>query len=69
MSYLCYMNNLSQNHLFQSIKILIETAKATVVRNINTTMLFTYFHIGKMIVEDKQQSKERADYAKETIKN
>lgn len=63
------MNNLERSQLFQSIKSLVETAKNSIVRNINTTMLLTYFQIGKMIVEDEQQGKERADYAKETLKN
>lgn len=63
------MNNLAQNQLFQSIKSLVETAKSSIVRNINSTMLLTYFEIGKMIVEDEQNGKERAGYAKETIKN
>lgn len=63
------MNNLERSQLFQSIKSLVETAKSSIVRNINSTMLLTYFQIGKMIVEDEQQGKERADYAKETIKN
>lgn len=63
------MNNLDRSQLFQSIKSLVETAKSSIVRNINATMLLTYFQIGKMIVEDEQEGKERADYAKETLKN
>lgn len=55
--------------LFQSIKNLIEQAQQQVVRNVNTTMLFTYFEIGRMIVEDEQKGRKRADYAKETLKN
>lgn len=63
------MDNQPQNPLFQSVKHLIEQAKTAVVRNINTTLLFTSFHIGRMIVEDEQNGKDRADYAKETLKN
>ena len=55
--------------LFQSIKTLIQEARKDIVRNINTTMLITYFEIGRMIVEDEQKGKTRADYAKEIIKN
>ena len=54
--------------LFQSIKSLIQEARKHVVHNINTTMLITYFEIGRMIVEDEQNGKNRADYAKEKIK-
>ncbi len=55
--------------LFLSIKDVIENAKRNIVRNINTTMLLTYFEIGRMIVNDEQNGKDRAAYAKETIKN
>lgn len=60
---------LSNSNLFQSIRHLIENAKQSIVRNINTTMLLTYFEIGRIIVEDEQKGKERAEYAKETLKN
>ena len=32
-------------------------------------MLITYFEIGRMIVDDEQQGKHRADYAKQTLIN
>ena len=57
----------TRKKLFQSVKILIEKAQQNVVRNVNTTMLLTYFEIGRMIVEDEQQGKQRAGYAKETL--
>jgi hypothetical protein len=55
--------------LFQSVKSLIAQAQQAVVRNVNTTMLLTYFEIGRMVVEDELQGKKRADYADETLKN
>ncbi|MEP6677259.1 MAG: PDDEXK nuclease domain-containing protein [Ferruginibacter sp.] len=53
--------------LFQSIEALIRQARQQVVRNVNTTMLLTYFEIGRLIVEDEQEGKERAAYAEETL--
>jgi hypothetical protein len=53
--------------LFESIKSLIEKSRKQVVQNVNTTMVFTYFQIGRMIVKKQQGGKERAIYAKETI--
>jgi hypothetical protein len=53
--------------LFESIKLLIEKSRKQVVQNVNTTMVFTYFQIGRMIVKKQQGGKERAKYAKETI--
>ena len=59
--------SVSNKQLFQSIKAIIQQAQQHVVRNINTTMLITYFEIGRMIVEDEQQGNQRATYAKGTI--
>jgi predicted nuclease of restriction endonuclease-like (RecB) superfamily len=61
--------SISKKELFQSIKSIIQQAQQHIVRNVNTTLLITYFEIGRMIVEDEQHGKLRADYAKETIKN
>lgn len=61
------MHQLSST-LFKSIKHLIENAKNSIVRNINTTMLLTYFEIGRIIVEDEQDGRDRAEYAKEILK-
>lgn len=55
--------------LFSDIKQLIEQAKSFVVQNINTTLVFTNYHIGKMIVQDEQQGSERAKYAEKTLSN
>lgn len=55
--------------LFIPIKELIENAKKSIVRNINTAMLLTYFEIGQIIIENEQGGKLRADYAKQTLKN
>lgn len=56
------------NQLFKSVSKLIERSQEHIVRNINSTMVITYFQIGRMIVEDEQKGKERADYATETLK-
>lgn len=63
------MDEANLNLLYQSVKSLIEQAKTNIVRNVNTTMLFTYYEIGRIIVQDEQNGKDRADYAKETLKN
>lgn len=60
---------INTNRLFKAVKLLIEQAQQHVIRNVNTTMLLTYFQIGRMIVKDEQKGTRRAGYAKETIKN
>lgn len=53
--------------LFENIRSLISDTQRYVVRNVNSAMIIAYFHIGRMIVEDEQEGKQRAGYAKETI--
>ncbi len=54
--------------LLQKLKGLIENARRHVIRQIDNTMTVTYFLVGRYIVEDEQQGKERAEYAAETLK-
>ncbi len=56
------------DHLYQNIPELLQNARQYAVRTINHTMVYTYFEIGRMIVEDEQQGKERADYGKQVLK-
>jgi len=57
------------NDLYGRIKTLLNEARKSVVKTVNTTMVLTYFEIGRIIVEDEQQGKVRAGYAEETLKN
>jgi predicted nuclease of restriction endonuclease-like (RecB) superfamily len=58
----------ADNQLFSKIAELIELARQKVATAVNLAMVHTYFEIGKMIVEDEQQGKERAEYGKATLK-
>ena len=60
---------MKEEKLYSDIKKLIEQAKSFVVQNINTTLVFTNYHIGKMIVDDEQQGSERAKYSEKTLTN
>jgi predicted nuclease of restriction endonuclease-like (RecB) superfamily len=55
--------------LFQSIKELVLQARKRTYRMVNANLLETYWHIGRMIVEDEQQGSPRADYGKNVLKN
>lgn len=63
------MSNIKKTELYQKIRDFIHESRNSVVRHINTTMVYTYFEIGRIIVEDEQQGKERAEYGKETLKH
>ncbi len=55
--------------LLTDIRQLISQARQQVQRNINSTMVQTYWHIGKRIVEEEQQGQKRAKYAAEMFKH
>ncbi len=54
--------------LFQQVAELLQNARQQVLRTVNSTMTFTYFEIGRMIVEEEQNGKERAEYGKQILK-
>lgn len=62
------MKELSSNQLFESVRDLIQVARQQVVRQVNTTMVKTYFEIGRLIVEEEQDGNARAAYSKEVLK-
>lgn len=59
---------IAPNNLYSKIAELLKAARQTVVRAVNQTMVYTYFEIGRMIVEDEQQGKQRAAYGKQVLK-
>ena len=54
--------------LYAQIVQLLQAARQNIVRSVNQTMVYTYYEIGRMIVEDEQQGKERAGYGKKVLK-
>jgi predicted nuclease of restriction endonuclease-like (RecB) superfamily len=56
------------DNLYSKIAGLLQAARQNVVRTVNQTMVYTYFEIGRMIVEEEQQGKERAEYGKQVLK-
>jgi predicted nuclease of restriction endonuclease-like (RecB) superfamily len=54
--------------LFQQVVAVLQNARLQVLRTVNTTMTLTYFEIGRMIVEEEQNGKDRADYGKQILK-
>lgn len=56
------------NTLYNTINQIIEEARNTVYRTANFTMVQAYWNIGKTIVEEEQNGKERAEYGQELIK-
>ncbi len=58
----------SNDEFYAQIVDFLLSARKSVVRSINHTMVRTCFGIGKMIVEEEQGGKERAVYGKKVLK-
>ena len=57
------------NDLFNQIEKIIVTNKAKMSYQINNTLVNTYFNIGKIIIENEQNGKIRAEYGREVLLN
>ena len=61
--------NLQNNTFLSQIADLLQSARLQVVRTVNQTMVLTYYEIGRMIVEEEQHGKNRAEYGTRLLKN
>jgi predicted nuclease of restriction endonuclease-like (RecB) superfamily len=50
--------------LYNKVKQVIEEARNAVYHTANFAMVKTYWHIGKLIIEEEQNGKQRAEYGK-----
>jgi hypothetical protein len=58
----------NQKSYIDEIKIILSNARQYAYRAINSAMLNAYWLIGKRIVEEEQNGKERAAYGEEILK-
>ncbi len=63
------MSKIIKTDLAERIEQLIAEAKKRTISAVNTAIVYTYYEIGKMIVEDEQQGEERAKYGKAILKD
>ena len=61
--------NLQNNIFLNQIADLLQSARLQVVRTVNQTMVLTYYEIGRMIVEEEQNGKNRAEYGTRLLQN
>ena len=57
-----------EDALFEQVSKLIDEARKQVRTAVNTAMVYTYYGVGRYIVEDEQQGHERAEYGKTVLK-
>jgi predicted nuclease of restriction endonuclease-like (RecB) superfamily len=62
------MDKLSRpDNLYDRITDLLKRAQRSVIQTVNNTMVLTYFEIGRIIVNEEQSGKERADYGQQLV--
>ncbi|MES2832902.1 MAG: PDDEXK nuclease domain-containing protein [Pseudomonadota bacterium] len=62
------MNQIApQNPLLQAIRELVQQARQQIQSSVNSAMVQTYWHIGRVIVEEEQQGDVRAEYGKQQL--
>jgi predicted nuclease of restriction endonuclease-like (RecB) superfamily len=52
---------------YQSIADLIQQARGSLAKSVNTTMVITHYEIGRRIVEQEQRGEKRAQYGKKIL--
>lgn len=63
-----FEEKLKNKVLFSQVVELLQNARTQVLRTVNSTMVYTYFEIGRMIVEEEQNGNNRAEYGKQLLK-
>ncbi|MDO4921277.1 MAG: PDDEXK nuclease domain-containing protein [Phascolarctobacterium sp.] len=61
-------NNSTLVPVVNEIRLILDTARSNVARQVNNELLKTYWNIGRIICEYEQSNPERADYGKQTLK-
>jgi len=61
-------NNSKMDLAYSKIREILEKARLNVVRYVNSTMVMGYWEIGKIIIEEEQKGKKRAEYGTHLIK-
>lgn len=54
---------------FENVGNLLEEAKKRTKTAVNISMVYTYYEIGKMIIEEEQNGSDRAEYGKNILQN
>jgi len=62
-------DGLQNKVIFLQVAELLQNARQQVLRTVNSTMTLTYFEIGRIIVEEEQNGKDRAEYGKKLLKS
>lgn len=60
--------NVITKNFYEDIKQILDKARSAAFRTVNFLMVESYWNIGRLIVEEEQKGKKRAEYGKYLIK-
>ena len=60
-------NIIKQNSILVDIRNLLQSARTSVLKQVNNIMVVTYFKIGKRIVEEEQRGNRKANYGEKLL--
>lgn len=63
------MSNIVNIQIVEDIRNLLVQSRNYLQQSVNSVMVQTYWQIGKMIVEDEQNGKDRAEYGKKQLEH
>lgn len=59
--------NITNNQIIDDIRNLLINSRIQIQQSVNSVMVQTYWHIGRIIVEDEQNGELRAEYGKKQL--
>lgn len=59
--------NITNNQIVDDIRNLLINSRIQIQQSVNSVMVQTYWHIGRIIVEDEQKGELRAEYGKKQL--
>lgn len=63
------MDMIDKGNFYRKVLELFQNARRSLSIAVNSTMVYSYYEAGRMIIEEEQQGKERAEYGKYILKN
>ena len=61
------LNQSVSQGFYRNVKEILEQARQSAYRAVNFAMIMAYWEVGRLIVEEEQQGKNRAEYGKALI--
>lgn len=62
------MTNKMNDSFYRNVENVLHQAKTNAKTAVNLTMVYAYFEIGRMIVEEEQKGENRAEYGQYLLK-